>query len=237
MRLRSGDKHHLRKSSDRKSTNQSGEWKERLPDLCFSIWRFSKVVFIPRAQPHAQSLFSISNSFWYKFDSFLQWEERRSSRKFDRLFRCFHPLSRHLTEVKRSRFPEDCELFQIVQRFWQRKVWTQRHLRGEKPRCKFLARKSAKFFANFSVLARKSANFFANFSATKVTSLPSISLSLSLSLSHLTHLTHNIGSASALPIILSMLKIWVEYLERQRILLKLSRGGCPPSERITHLHV
>ena len=48
-----------------------------------------------------------------------------------------------------------------------------------------------------------------HFSATKVTSLPSVplslclsfSLSLSLSLSHRAHLTHNIGSASALPII------------------------------------
>ena len=38
---------------------------ERLPDLCFSNWRFFQVVFIPRAQPRAQSLFSISNSFWY----------------------------------------------------------------------------------------------------------------------------------------------------------------------------
>ena len=47
--------------------------------------------------------------------------------------------------------------------------------------------------------------FIANFSATMVTSLPSISLSLSLSvslsLSHQKYLTHNIGSASALPII------------------------------------
>ena len=34
-----------------------GEQNERLPDLCFSICRFSQVVFIPRAQPHAQSLF------------------------------------------------------------------------------------------------------------------------------------------------------------------------------------
>ena len=98
-------------------------------------------------------------------------------------------------------------------------MWIQRHLRGEKLRCKFLAWKSAKLLANLSVLARKSANFFANFSATKVTSLPSISLSLSLSLSrslsvslsltlslslsHRAHLTHNIGSASALPIISS----------------------------------
>ena len=51
--------------------------------------------------------------------------------------------------------------------------------------------------------------FIANFSATMVTSLPSfslslslyLSLSLSLSLSHRKYLTHNIGSASALPII------------------------------------
>ena len=40
-----------------KSTNQFGERNERLPDLCFSICRFSQVVFIPQAQPHAQSLF------------------------------------------------------------------------------------------------------------------------------------------------------------------------------------
>ena len=58
-------------------------------------------------------------------------------------------------------------------------------------------------------LARRSAKLIANFSATMVTSLPSfslslslcISLSLSLSLSHRMYLTHNIGSASALPII------------------------------------
>ena len=47
----------------------------------------------------------------------------------------------------------------------------------------------------------------ANFCATMMTSLPSISLSLSLSvslslsLSHRAYLTHNIGSASALPLI------------------------------------
>ena len=35
----------------------SGERNERLPDLCFSICRFNEVVFILRAQPHAQSLF------------------------------------------------------------------------------------------------------------------------------------------------------------------------------------
>ena len=57
-------------------------------------------------------------------------------------------------------------------------------------------------------LARRSAKLIANFSATMVTSLPSfslslcisLSLSLSLSLSHRMYVTHNIGSASALPI-------------------------------------
>ena len=60
MRLRSGDKRHLRKSAAQvkiKRTNQSSERNERLPELCFSIGRFSQVVFIPRAQPHAQYLF------------------------------------------------------------------------------------------------------------------------------------------------------------------------------------
>ena len=46
-----------------------------------------------------------------------------------------------------------------------------------------MARKGAKFIANFSVLATKGAKFLANFSAIKLTSLPSLSLSLSLSLS------------------------------------------------------
>ena len=54
---RSGDKHHTRKICRSQSTNQSGERNERLPVLCVAICRFSRVVFILRAQPHAQSLF------------------------------------------------------------------------------------------------------------------------------------------------------------------------------------
>ena len=41
----------------KKDKSVPGKRNERLPDLCFSIWRFSQMVFIPRAQPHAQSLF------------------------------------------------------------------------------------------------------------------------------------------------------------------------------------
>ena len=48
------------------------------------------------------------------------------------------------------------------------------------------------------IFGKGKCKFIANFSATRVTSLPSISLSLS----HRKYLTHNIGSASALPIIL-----------------------------------
>ena len=83
-------------------------------------------------------------------------------------FQCFDPLSRsHLTEAKRRR--------RILRRmgtvsksatFLATESVTQLHLRGEKLRCKFLARKSAKLIANFS--------------ATNVTSLPSVSVSLSL---------------------------------------------------------
>ena len=61
------------------------------------------------------------------------------------------------------------------------------------------------------IFGKGKCKLIANFSATMVTSLPSLSLSLSLSLplslsvslslSHQKYLTHNIGSASALPII------------------------------------
>ena len=86
-----------------------------------------------------------------------------------------------------------------VQIFWQGKAQNSSPIL----RCTFLAWRSAKLIANFN--------------ATMVTSLPSfspclslslslslcisLSLSLSLSLSHRMYLTHNIGSASALPII------------------------------------
>ena len=55
------------------------------------------------------------------------------------------------------------------------------------------------------IFGKGKCKLIANFSATIVTSVPSVSvslsLSLSLSLSHRVHLAHNIGSASALPII------------------------------------
>ena len=75
--------------------------------------------------------------------------------------------------------------------------------RNEK--CEFLARESVSSSPTVRIFGKGKCKFIANFSATMVTSLPSLSLclsvSLSLSLSHRKYLTHNIGSASALPII------------------------------------
>ena len=127
------------------STNQFGERNQRLPDLCFSICRFSQVVFIPQAQPHAQSLFLFPIVFGINlihfFDFFGQKEERCSRRrKFDRLLCCFDPLS--ITHAIWQ--CEECELFRKVQRFWQRKVWTHRHSRGEKLRCNFFGKEKRK---------------------------------------------------------------------------------------------
>ena len=204
MRLRLGNKHHLRKPADRKAQISSVRRNKRLPDLCFSICRFSQVVFIPQAQPHAQSLFLFPIVFGINlihfFDFFGEKEERRS-RKFDRLLRCFDPLSiTPFDSAKNANRFEKCNVFgngkcelsapfkrgeTEVQTFWQGKAQNSSPIL----RCTFLARRSAKLIANFS--------------AIMVTSLPSFSLSLSLciSLSHRMYLTHNIGSASALPII------------------------------------
>ena len=106
---------------------------------------------------------------------------------------CFDPLRRMRTVSKSATFLATESVNSApfkrgeteVQIFWQGKAQNFSPIL----RCTFLARRSAKLIANFS--------------ATMVTSLPSFSLSLylSLSLSHRMYLTHNIGSDSALPII------------------------------------
>ena len=154
-------------------------------------------------------------------------------------------LSRHLTEAKVN---EEWELFRRVQRFgngkcelsaiqegrnkgvnfWQGKVQNSSPI----PRCKFLARKSAKLIANFS--------------ATKVTSLPSPSLYLSLSLSHThththwAHVAHNIRSASALPIIQKKYSWKKTYLRCPIVLHGLAntiRSGATPRFSIFSISV
>ena len=82
-------------------------------------------------------------------------------------------------------------------------------------------------------LARRSAKLVANFSATMVTSLPSFSLciSLSLSVSHRMYLTHNIGSASALPIIMYELAVCSDGMTEAQP--RSFRQNRPASEYIT----
>ena len=80
-------------------------------------------------------------------------------------------------------------------------------VKGETKSANFLARESVSSSPIVRIFGKGKCKFIANFSAKMVTSLPSLSLSLSLylslslSLSHRKYLTHNIGSASALPII------------------------------------
>ena len=127
-------------------------------------------------------------------------KEERCSRKFDRLLCCFDPLS--ITPFDNTK-----NAFRKVQRFWQRKVWTQRHSRREKLRCNFFGKEKRKTPRQYQgahfwqgevqnsspILARQ---WWRHFRLSL-----SLSLYLSLSLSHRMYLTHNIGSASALPII------------------------------------
>ena len=115
-------------------------------DLCFSICRFSQVVFIPRAQPHAQSLFLFPIVFGIILIHFFDKKKNGAAGNSIVCFGASIPC--HAIGQKQN---EEWELFRRVQRFWQRKVRTQRHSRGEKLRCKFLAKKCAKFFANTKV--------------------------------------------------------------------------------------
>ena len=81
----------------------------------------------------------------------------------------------------------------------------------EKRKVRFFGKGKCELLAIVRIFGMGKCKLIANFSLPMMTSLPSISLSLSLSLylslslslslSHRAYLTHNIGSASALPII------------------------------------
>ena len=141
------------------------------------------MVFIPQAQPHAQSLFLFPIVFGINlihFFDFFGEKEERCSRKFDRLLCCFDPLSitpfdsaKNANRFEGATFlaTESVEGETEVQIFWQGKAQNSSPIL----RCTFLARRSAKLIANFS--------------ATMVTSLPSFSLCISLSLTECTSRT------------------------------------------------
>ena len=189
--------------------HKSVRWAERTPSwfVLFDLQIFSGGVYSPSATSHAQSLFLFPIVFGINLIHFFDFSTKKKSGAAGNSIVCFAASipcqSRHLT-VRRTRTVSKSATFLAtesvnsapfkrgeteVQIFWQGKAQNSSPIL----RCTFLARRSAKLIANFS--------------ATMVTSLPSfslcisVSLSLSLSLSHRMYLTHNIGSASALPII------------------------------------
>ena len=139
-------------------------------------------MFIPQAQPHAQSLFLFPIVFGINLIHFFEISTRKNGAAGNSIV-CFAASipcqSRHLT-VRRMQTVSKSATFLAtesvnsapfkrgeteVQIFWQGIAQNSSSIL----RCTFLARRSAKLIANFS--------------ATMVTSLPSFSLSLYLSLS------------------------------------------------------
>ena len=115
--------------------------------------------------PHAQSLLLFPIVFGINLIHFF--DEKKDGATGNSIVCLAASIPSHA--IWQCEFYEEWELFRRVQRFWQRNVWTHRHSKGKKLTCKFLARKSSKLIANFS--------------AKMMTSLPSFSLCISLSLS------------------------------------------------------
>ena len=199
MRLRLGNKHHLRKPADRKAQISSVSGTNAFLICAFRSADFLRWCLFPKRNL-THYLF-----FYFQF-IFSIFSARKKNGAAGNSIVCFAASipcqSRHLT-VRRMRTVSTSAFLATesvnsapikrgeteVQIFWQGKAQNSSPIL----RCTFLARRSAKLIANFS--------------ATMVTSLPSLSLylslSLSIALSHRMYLTHNIGNASAFPIILA----------------------------------
>ena len=129
------------------------------------------MVFIPQAQPHAQSLFLFPIVFGINlihFFDFLDEKEERCSRKYDRLLCCFDPLS--ITPFDSAK---NANRFEKRNVFGNGKCELSAIQEGRNRGANFLARKSAKLdrppILRCTFLARRSAKLIANFSATMVT--------------------------------------------------------------------
>ena len=138
MRLRLGNKHHLRNLQIEK--HKSVRWAERTPPwfVLFDLQIFSGGVYSPSATSRTIS-FSISNSFWYLFFQFFRRERRTVQPKIRSCALLLRsPVNHAIWQC------EEYELFRKVQRFWQWKVWTQRISKGEKLRCKIFGKEKRK---------------------------------------------------------------------------------------------
>ena len=80
-------------------------------------------MFILRAQPHAQSLFSFSNSFSINLITFF--DEKKDGAAGNSIVYFGASIPCHVNSQRQSEeceFYEELEPFRKVQRFWQRKV-------------------------------------------------------------------------------------------------------------------
>ena len=148
MRLRLGNKHHLRNLQIEK--HKSVRWAERTPSwfVLFDLQIFSGGVYSPSATSRTISfLFPIVFGInLIHFFDFFDEKEERCSRKFDRLLCCFDPLSiTPFDSAKNTNCFEKCNVFGNgkceLSAFQKVRNWG----------AKFLARKSAKLFANTEV--------------------------------------------------------------------------------------
>ena len=132
-----GDKPYLKKSTDRKAQIRTAFVQLSGLICAFRSADFRRwCLFIPRAQPHAQSLFLFPIVFGINLIHFFDISTRKNGAAGNSIV-CFAASiacqSRHLT-VRRMRTVSKSATF------WQRKVWTQRHSKGEKLRCKFFGK-------------------------------------------------------------------------------------------------
>ena len=199
-----GDKPYLTKSTDRKAQVSPLNWTNAFLICALRSVDFLRKGLSPRATS-PQSLFLFPIVFGINLIHFFDGKNKIGLGRIWSIVLGFDHSSRG-----------SCYLKEGEQRgrsnFWQWKVWThcefQRHngelregrdgkCEGRNEKCDF-GKGKCKLIAICAIFWQGKCKFIANFS-TMVTSLPS--LSLCLSLSHRKYLTHNIGSASALPII------------------------------------
>ena len=147
VRLRSGDKHHLRKFADRKAQISSVSGTNAFLICAFRSANFLRWCLSPeRNLTHTLFLFPIVFGI-NLIHFFCQWEEGRCSRKFYRLFCCFNLLSRHLT----VRILERMRTVSKSARFLATKSVNSALFKRGETKVQILARKSEKPFANTKV--------------------------------------------------------------------------------------
>ena len=165
-----GDKHHLRKSADG-NANQKGV-RSAVWFACCNLQIFSGSAH-HLEQSHAQSLFSVSNSFSVVLIWFIFFSVGRTIQDGAGIYSIICLWSSITCRAIRESWTRSAD-------FWQRKEWAhcevQRHngdhLRREKQKCANFWQRNCKLISNLSA------------TILILTSLPSVSLNISFSLSH-----------------------------------------------------